>query len=92
MAGAIVEPSKTVSPILPADTAVESGHLAPGLAGSDAKVEVRVVPLIAVDDCFLTVKGIELRDDVEFDWESAPENVLRLLAGLLHACWTQERT
>ena len=40
MAGAIVEPSKPVSPILPTDTAVESRHGAPGLAGSDAEVEV----------------------------------------------------
>ena len=41
----------------------------------------RDVPLIAVDYCFLTDKGIELRDGVEFDWESAPENVLRFLVG-----------
>ena len=37
--------------------------------------------MIAVDYCFLTDKGIELRDEVEFEWESAPENVLRPLAG-----------
>ena len=41
----------------------------------------RVVPLIAVDYCFLIDKGIERRNEVEFDWESAPENVLRFLIG-----------
>ena len=37
--------------------------------------------MIAVDYCFLTDKGIELRDEVEFDWESALGNVLRFLVG-----------
>ena len=40
-----------------------------------------MVLLIVVDYCFLTDKGIELKDEVEFDWESAPDDVLGLLAG-----------
>ena len=53
----------------------------------------RVVPMIAVDYCFLTDRGIVFKDDVDYDWESAPDSVLKLLAGrcsksgdyLLHA-------
>ena len=41
----------------------------------------RVVPLVSVDYCFLTDKGIVLRDEVDYDWESAPDSVLKLLAG-----------
>ena len=136
-----------VSPILPTDTAVESGHVVPGLAGGDAEADIehagasdepvgpaeqdqdevlpqtaqaspdqptasqvadhelthlhyrawcrdcvetfgrerahhaldpagRMVPLIA------TERGVQLKDEVEYDWESAPDNVLRLLAGV----------
>ena len=41
----------------------------------------RVVPLIAVDYCFLTDKGIVFRNEVDYDWDSAPDSVLKLLAG-----------
>ena len=53
----------------------------------------RVVPMIAVDYCFLTDSGIVFKDDVDYGWQSAPDSVLKLLAGrcsksgdyLLHA-------
>ena len=41
----------------------------------------RVVPLIAVDYCFLTDKGVKFREEVDYDWDTVPEGVLRLLAG-----------
>ena len=36
----------------------------------------------AVDYCFLTERGLQLKDEVEFGWEDAPDEVLRLLAGV----------
>ena len=41
----------------------------------------RIVPLIAVDYCFMSEKGIHLRDEVDYSWTEAPDDVLRLLAG-----------
>ena len=35
-------PTKPVSPILPTDTAVESGHVVPGLAGGDEEADLGV--------------------------------------------------
>ena len=41
----------------------------------------RSIPLIAVDYCFMTEKGVHLKTEVEYSWDDAPEHVLRVLVG-----------
>ena len=41
----------------------------------------RNIPLIAVDYCFMTEKGIHLKTEVEYSWDGAPDHVLRVLIG-----------
>ena len=134
-----------VSPILPTESAVESGHVAPGYAGGEVGLEEeaaassggtedrqeseeilpqkpqaspdhptasqvadhelthlhyrawcpdcvevfgrerahlaqdpagRVVPLVAIDYCFISEKGVHLKNEVDYDWNSAPDTVL----------------
>ena len=152
----MINPNKPVSPILPTDTAVESGHVVLGLAGGDEEADLEVagaggggagpadhqdggeeevlpqaaraspeqptasqvadhelthlhyrawcpdcceifgrerahhvldptgrrIPLIAIDYCFLTERGLQMKSEVDFGWEDAPDEVLRLLAGV----------
>jgi hypothetical protein len=41
----------------------------------------RTIPLVSIDYCFMSEKGVHSREDVEYQWEDAPESVLKVLVG-----------